>query len=292
MVVFQFANDIRAGKKVCYTLSRCPHRLAAKDATLSRWISRVRIPLGAPFKLRSPLPSRWRAFCYRYAGIRTRQGAELRKRASVFRRSTQGAERRSESGRRQPHADIPLGAPFKLRSPLPSRWRAFCYRYAGIRTRRHKSHCRPRARGQKMANMSTVTNLVTAISCHQKAIWTPGVLRRRNCRRLSAMYLDIRCVILHFLQKNNATGLVTVLIFDVFCPRPLIAWANQLQSGIQSVLRKQKPEPARCGPRLNTVTICQLRSTRRTGCRRRSGPASSRQPRSPPWHPRRHAAYP
>ena len=48
MVVFQFANDIRAGKKVCYTLSRCPHRLAAKDATLSRWISRVRIPLGAP----------------------------------------------------------------------------------------------------------------------------------------------------------------------------------------------------------------------------------------------------
>lgn len=57
MVVFQFANDIRAGKKVCYTLSRCPHRLAAKDATLSRWISRVRIPLGAPFKSRSPLPS-------------------------------------------------------------------------------------------------------------------------------------------------------------------------------------------------------------------------------------------
>ena len=55
-MVFQFANDIRAGKKVCYTLSRCPHRLAAKDATLSRWISRVRIPLGAPQNLRSPLP--------------------------------------------------------------------------------------------------------------------------------------------------------------------------------------------------------------------------------------------
>ena len=80
MVVFQFANDIRAGKKVCYTLSRCPHRLAAKDATLSRWISRVRIPLGAPQNLRSPLPIRWRAFCYPCAGIRTRQGAELRKR--------------------------------------------------------------------------------------------------------------------------------------------------------------------------------------------------------------------
>lgn len=155
-----------------------------------------------------------------------------------------------------------------------------------------KSHCHPRARGQKIANMCTVTNLVTAISCHQKAIWTQGVLRRRNCRHLSAKYLDIYCVTLHILQKDNATGLVTVLIFDVFCPRPLIAWANQLQSGIQSVLRKQKPGPARCGPRLNTVTICQLRPTRRTGCRRRSEPASSRRPRSPPWRPRRHAAYP
>ena len=104
-----------------------------------------------------------------------------------------------------------------------------------------KSHCHPRARGQKIANMSTVTNLVTAISCHQKAIWTQGVLRRRNCRHLSAKYLDICCVTLHILQKDNATGLVTVLIFDVFSPRPLIVWANQLQSGIQSVLRKSEP---------------------------------------------------
>ena len=37
-------------------------------------------------------------------GIRTRKGAKLRKRVSVFQRSTQGAKRRSESGRRQPHA--------------------------------------------------------------------------------------------------------------------------------------------------------------------------------------------
>ena len=233
MVVFQFANDIRAGKKVCYTLSRCPHRLAAKDATLSRWISRVRIPLGAPLKCKA-----------RYRRIAV---------AGFF--ATCALRRDSNP--------------------------------EGI-----KSHCHPRARGQKIANMSTVTNLVTAISCHQKAIWTQGVLRRRNCRHLSAKYLDICCVTLHILQKDNATGLVTVLIFDVFCPRPLIAWANQLQSGIQSVLRKQKPEPARCGPRLNTVTICRLRSTRRTGCRRRSEPASSRQPRSLPWHPRRRAAYP
>lgn len=165
MVVFQFANDIRAGKKVCYTLSRCPHRLAAKDATLSRWISRVRIPLGAPFKSRSPLPSRRRAFCYRCAGIRTRQGAELRKRVSVFQRSTQGAKRRGESGRRQPHADIPLGAPFKLRSPLPS-VAGFLLPMcrdsnpAGCGSRHHR-----KASGQKIANMSTVTILVTAISC-------------------------------------------------------------------------------------------------------------------------------
>lgn len=54
----------------------------------------------------------------------------------------------------------------------------------------------------------------------------------------------------------------------------------------------KKPGPTRCGPRLNTVTICRLRSTRRTECRRRSEPASSRRPRSPPWRPRRHAAYP
>ena len=93
MVVFQFANDIRAGKKVCYTLPRCPHRLAAKDATLSRWISRVRIPLGAPQNLRSPLPIRWRAFCYPCAGIRTRQGAELRKREAF---SSAAREERSD----------------------------------------------------------------------------------------------------------------------------------------------------------------------------------------------------
>ena len=105
---------------------------------------------------------------------------------------------------------------------------------AGCESRHHR-----KALGQKIANMSTVTNLVTAISCHQKAILTQGVLRRRNCRYLSAKYLDICCVTLHILQKDNATGLVTVLIFDVFCPRPLIAWANQLQSGIQSVLHKQ-----------------------------------------------------
>ena len=103
-----------------------------------------------------------------------------------------------------------------------------------------KSHCHPRARGQKIANMSTVTNLVTAISCHQKAIWTPGVLRRKNCRRLSAKYLDICCVTLHILQKDNATGLVTVLIFDVFCPQPLAALPNRPLTNLSRLNFPQK----------------------------------------------------
>ena len=160
---------------------------------------------------------------------------------SVFQRSTQGAKRRSEGGRRQPHADIPLGGTTESKKPVTNSVAGFLLPICqdsnpeGI-----KSHCHPRVRGQKIANMSTVTNLVAAISCHQKAISTPGVLRRKDCRRLLAMFLNICCVTLHILQKDNATGLVTVLIFDVFCPRPLIAWVNQLQNGLQSVLLKQK----------------------------------------------------
>ena len=103
-----------------------------------------------------------------------------------------------------------------------------------------KSHCHPRARGQKIANMSTVTNLVTAISCHQKSIWTQGVLRRKNYRRLSAKYLDICCVTLHILQKNNATRLVTVLILDVFCPQPLAALPNRPLTNLSRLNIPQK----------------------------------------------------
>ena len=44
-------------------------------------------------------------------GIRTRQGAELRKRASVYQRSTRGAERRSGARAAKPHADIPHRPP-------------------------------------------------------------------------------------------------------------------------------------------------------------------------------------
>ena len=44
-------------------------------------------------------------------GIRTRQGAELRKRASVYQRSTRGAKRRSGARAAKPHADIPHRPP-------------------------------------------------------------------------------------------------------------------------------------------------------------------------------------
>ena len=183
MVVFQFANDIRADKKVCYTLSRCPHRLAAKDATLSRWISRVRIPLGAPFETRSPLPSRWRAFFYPNAGIRTRQGAELRKREAF---SSAARKERSDAAK---------------------------------------------AGGASRTRISR---------------WGHHLKREARYPRGDGLFSTQR-------RDSNPTG---------------------------------------CGPRLNTVTICWLCPTRRTECRRRSEPASSRRPRSPPWHPRRHAAYP
>ena len=170
MVVFQFANDIRADKKVCYTLSRCPHRLAAKDATLSRWISRVRIPLGAPCETKSPLPFTVTGFFTAECRDSNPTGCGAEETRSVFQRSTQGAERRSGSGRRQPHADIPLGAPQHLRSPLPSVTGFFTAICRDSNPAGCGSCSPPKASGQKMANMSTVTILVTAISRLQKVI--------------------------------------------------------------------------------------------------------------------------
>ena len=67
-----------------------------------------------------------------------------------------------------------------------------------------------------------------------------GVLRRKNCRRLSVKYLDICCVILYILQKNNATGLVTLLIFDVFCPRPFAALPNRPLTNLSRLNIPQK----------------------------------------------------
>ena len=68
-------------------------------------------------------------------GIRTRQGAELRKRASVYQRSTRGAKRRSGARAAKPHADIPHRPPLNwIRSSQGDR---FCLGPAhGIRTRR------------------------------------------------------------------------------------------------------------------------------------------------------------
>ena len=68
-------------------------------------------------------------------GIRTRQGAELRKRASVFQRSTQGAKRRSGSGRRQPHA-ISLIAHHRIVRPPAMEAFPFSGPSHGIRTRK------------------------------------------------------------------------------------------------------------------------------------------------------------
>ena len=171
MVVFQFANDIRAGKKVCYTLSRCPHRLAAKDATLSRWISRVRIPLGAPFKLKSPLPSRWRAFLLPMCRDSNPTGCgaeETRKRFPAQHARSEATQRKRAAPAARGH---PAGGTTESEKPVTNSVAGFL-----LPIRRDsnpegiKSHCHPRARGQKMANMSTVTILVTEISCLQKAI--------------------------------------------------------------------------------------------------------------------------
>ena len=70
----------------------------------------------------------WRPFLFQAQcrGIRTRQGAELRKRASVYQRSTRGPQARSGSGRRN--------------GPLAN------------------------TRVQKMPNMSTATFLIAAFS--------------------------------------------------------------------------------------------------------------------------------
>lgn len=78
------------------------------------------------------------------------------------------------------------------------------------------------ARSQEGVTSGLAATDLRTLLHHVCARDPPGVLRRKNCKRLSAKYLDICCVTLHILQINNATGLVTVLIFDVFCPRPFI----------------------------------------------------------------------
>ena len=133
-------------------------------------------------------------------GIRTRQGAELRKRASVFQRSTQGAKRRSGSGRRQPHA-ISLIAHHLNDKASSNGGLSFWAHRRGIRTRQgaelrkrasvfQRSTRGPKARSgsgrrntslanapvQKMPNMSTATILVAGFSRPQRANRT---LKRR-----------------------------------------------------------------------------------------------------------------
>lgn len=97
-----------------------------------------------------------------------------------------------------------------------------------------------------------------------------------------------------YIEKPVALAVTGFLLVMRRDSNPTGCGSRQIggKTGSKASLANKKPGPARCGPRLNTVTICRLRSTRRTGCRRRSGPASSRLPRSLPWRPRRRAAYP
>ena len=69
-----------------------------------------------------------------FHGIRTRQGAELRKRASVFQRSTRGPQARSGSGRRQPHATSLIAHHRIDRLPAMGAFLFWAHR-RGIRTR-------------------------------------------------------------------------------------------------------------------------------------------------------------
>ena len=90
-------------------------------------------------------------------GIRTRQGAELRKREAF---SSAAREERSDEagrGRRQPHADIPHRPPLNWKRS--SKGDRFCLGPVhGIRALRTPYF---KVRGQKMAKMSTVTLLAT-----------------------------------------------------------------------------------------------------------------------------------
>ena len=133
-------------------------------------------------------------------GIRTRQGAELRKRASVFQRSTRGAKRRSGSGRRQPHAisliahhlfdngsrkgTVFVWAPrrgIRTRQGAELRKRASVFQRSTRGAKRRSGSGRRNASlanapVQKMPNMSTATILVAGFSRPQRANRT---LKRR-----------------------------------------------------------------------------------------------------------------
>lgn len=121
MVVFQFANDIRAGKKVCYTLSRCPHRLAAKDATLSRWISRVRIPLGAP----QHLSRSRRIFRLGLFSFRRMCAKPVRQMCAKSAENRPAIHRGGNGEDPRPHGEQPRHGPFN-RSARPLGYRFAC----------------------------------------------------------------------------------------------------------------------------------------------------------------------
>ena len=85
------------------------------------------------------------------------QGCGAEETRSVFQRSTRGAKRRSESGRRQPHATS-LIAHHRIGNG-PRKGTVFvCAHRRGIRARQHVCH---KGRGQIMAKMSTAALFAT-----------------------------------------------------------------------------------------------------------------------------------
>ena len=95
-------------------------------------------------------------FCAHRRGIRTRQGAELRKRETFSSAAREGRRPEAEAGG-EAARDIPHRPPLNWKRS--SKGDRFCLGpFHGIRTRQHVCH---KGRGQKMAKMSTATLVTT-----------------------------------------------------------------------------------------------------------------------------------
>ena len=111
-------------------------------------------------------PRKGTVFCLGpFHGIRTRKGAELRKREAFSSAAREGRRPEARAGgvSRTRHPSSPTTD--LIGSQL---WGPFFFwaQRRGIRTRQHVRH---KGRGQKMAKMSTATSFVTAFSRSQRA---------------------------------------------------------------------------------------------------------------------------
>ena len=162
--------------------------------------------------VRLPVMGAFRFWAHR-RGIRTRQGAELRKRVSVFQRSTRGPKARSGSGRRS-RTRISLIA-HHLIEKAPSDG---SLSFLGPSQRDSNPQGAPRFKGsgQKMSNMSTAAFLVTAFSRFQRAYLTS---KQRITVRMGIFLttkLDICGPTRQIASDLYATHFVPVLIFGIF----------------------------------------------------------------------------